>query len=46
MSIKAEKIVLIHISHNNLPYSKLVKYVNRRWNNVLVSHDGMVINLV
>jgi len=46
MSIGAEKIVLVHISHHNLPYSKLVKYVNSKWNNVIVSHDGMIINLV
>jgi len=45
-SIGAEEIVLTHISHHNLPYSKLVKHVRERWRNVYVSHDGMVLNVV
>jgi len=39
----AERTVLTHISHKNLPFLKLVDYVRRRWGNkVLVAYDGMV----
>ncbi len=39
----AERTVLSHISHKNLPFLELVKYVRDRWNNrVLVAYDGMV----
>ncbi|WP_461865351.1 MBL fold metallo-hydrolase [Thermococcus sp.] len=39
----AERTVLSHISHKNLPFLELVKYVRDKWNNkVLVAYDGMV----
>ncbi|MDI3475900.1 MAG: phosphoribosyl 1,2-cyclic phosphate phosphodiesterase [Thermococcaceae archaeon] len=39
----AERTVLSHISHKNLPYLELVEYVRKRWGNkVLVAYDGMV----
>lgn len=39
----AERTVLSHISHKNLPFLELTDYVRRRWGNrVLVSYDGMV----
>ncbi|NJE77091.1 MBL fold metallo-hydrolase [Thermococcus sp. ES12] len=39
----AERTVLSHISHKNLPFLELTEYVRRRWENrVLVAYDGMV----
>ncbi len=39
----AERTVLSHISHKNLPFLELVEYVRKRWENrVLVAYDGMV----
>lgn len=40
----AERTVLSHISHKNLPFLELVEYVRKRWggNKVLVAYDGMV----
>ena len=39
----AERTVLSHISHKNLPFLELTEYVRRRWGNrVLVAYDGMV----
>ncbi|WP_297436042.1 MBL fold metallo-hydrolase [Thermococcus sp.] len=39
----AERTVLSHISHKNLPFLKLTEYVRKRWENkVLVAYDGMV----
>ncbi|ASJ00288.1 MBL fold metallo-hydrolase [Thermococcus gorgonarius] len=39
----AERTVLSHISHKNLPFLELVEYVRKRWKNkVLVAYDGMV----
>ncbi|CAB49479.1 MBL fold metallo-hydrolase [Pyrococcus abyssi] len=44
MGIKyAERVVLSHISHKNLPFLELVNYVRRKWDDrVLVAYDGMV----
>ncbi len=44
--IGAEEIILTHISHRNLPFSRLVKYVRERWDNVYVSYDGMMVYVV
>ncbi len=44
LKIRASRIVLTHITHNNLPYSKLSAYV-RKWPNVEIALDGMVLNL-
>ncbi len=39
----AERTVLSHISHKNLPFLELTEYVRRKWENrVLVAYDGMV----
>ena len=39
----AERTVLSHISHRNIPFLELVEYVKKRWGNrVLVAYDGMV----
>ncbi|GAB6101525.1 MBL fold metallo-hydrolase [Thermococcus atlanticus] len=39
----AERTVLSHISHKNLPFLELTDYVRKRWGNkVLVAYDGMV----
>ncbi|WP_456369115.1 MBL fold metallo-hydrolase [Thermococcus sp.] len=39
----AERTLLSHISHKNLPFLELVEYVRKRWGNrVLVAYDGMV----
>jgi len=39
----AERTVLTHISHKNLPFLELTEYVRRKWENgVLVAYDGMV----
>ncbi len=39
----AERTVLSHISHKNLPFLQLTEYVRKRWGNkVLVAYDGMV----
>ncbi len=39
----AERTVLSHISHKNLPFLQLTEYVRKRWRNkVLVAYDGMV----
>ncbi len=39
----AERTVLSHISHRNLPFLQLTDYVRKRWGNkVLVAYDGMV----
>ncbi|NJE04889.1 MBL fold metallo-hydrolase [Thermococcus sp. M36] len=39
----AERTVLSHISHKNLPFLELTEYVRKRWRNkVLVAYDGMV----
>ena len=39
----AERTILSHISHKNLPFLQLVRYVKGRWGNkVLVAYDGMV----
>ncbi|ASJ05016.1 MBL fold metallo-hydrolase [Thermococcus barossii] len=39
----AERTVLSHISHKNLPFLELTEYVRKRWGNrVLVAYDGMV----
>lgn len=39
----AERTVLSHISHKNLPFLQLTEYVRKKWENkVLVAYDGMV----
>ncbi|NJE60274.1 MBL fold metallo-hydrolase [Thermococcus sp. 21S7] len=39
----AERTVLSHISHKNLPFLELTEYVRKKWGNrVLVAYDGMV----
>lgn len=39
----AERTVLSHISHKNLPFLEFTKHVRKRWGNkVLVAYDGMV----
>ncbi|AAL81742.1 ATP-binding protein [Pyrococcus furiosus DSM 3638] len=39
----AERVVLSHISHKNLPFLKLVKYTRKKWGGkVLVAYDNMV----
>jgi len=39
----AERTVLSHISHKNLPFLQLTEYVRKGWGNkVLVAYDGMV----
>ena len=39
----AERTVLSHISHKNLPFLELTEYVRGKWGNrVLLAYDGMV----
>ncbi|AEC51108.1 atp-binding protein phnp (phnp) [Pyrococcus sp. NA2] len=39
----AERTVLSHISHKNLPFLELVRYTKEKWKDrVLVAYDGMV----
>lgn len=40
----AERVYLSHISHHNLPFTKLVKYVSENYgDNVSVAYDGLVV---
>ncbi|RLF78316.1 MBL fold metallo-hydrolase, partial [Thermococci archaeon] len=40
----AERVYLSHISHHNLPFTKLVKYVSETYgDNVNVAYDGLVV---
>ena len=43
--IGAGRIVLTHISHRNMPHTKLVEYVRGRGGDIIVAHDNMMLEV-